>query len=584
MRGMAALVPKHDTLQSALEAASQSASGLTFVDLRERESFVSYREFHTRARRAAAFFVNLGIRPGDRIALIQSTSPEFVDAIFGAVLAGAIAVPLYPPLRLGKLDDYHAATARMLRVTEARLVVSERRLRLLLGRTLSKARPPLGCTLGDELTSGSEEFAAPATSEQVALIQFSSGATVDPKPVCLSHRGLLYQCAALHQVLIESSAPPHSGVSWLPLYHDMGLIGALFNAVYYPGHLVLIPPEHFLARPAIWLRAISRHRATASFGPNFGYALCVKRIREHEMQNVDLSSWRIAGNGAEPISMGIIRRFCEKFSRFGFDGRAFTPGYGLAEASLAVTYADVARGAKAVAVDPSRLASLGEAGDGDFEIVSVGRPLPGTEVEIRDSEGNCLPDRRVGRIHVRSPSVMTGYFGGFDSASPALSQGWVDTGDLGFSVDGELYVCGRAKDLVIIRGANHPPQEFESCLESVPGVRPGCAVALGFLPRDADGEQLLILAERAPGPEEGLEERIRSAVLERTGVLAHTVRILEPGTLPRTSSGKLRRREALRQFLTHQLKAPRPVNALSMAGEVIRSAIGLAKLGLADEG
>jgi len=179
---------------------------------------------------------------------------------------------------------------------------------------------------------------------------------------------------------------------------------------------------------------------------------------------------------------------------------------------------------------------------------------------------------------------MTGYFGSFDSASPALSQGWVDTGDLGFSVDGELYVCGRAKDLVIIRGANHPPQEFESCLESVPGVRPGCAVALGFLPRDADGEQLLILAERAPGPEEGLEERIRSAVLERTGVLAHTVRILEPGTLPRTSSGKLRRREALRQFLTHQLKAPRPVNGLSMAGEVIRSAIGLAKLGLADEG
>src|SRR5262249_43482482 len=161
-----------------------------------------------------------------------------------------------------------------------------------------------------------------------------------------------------------------------------------------------------------------------------------------------------------------------------------------------VTYADLARGAKAVAVDPSRLASLAEADDGDFEIVSVGKPLPGTEVEIRDSGGNCLPDRRVGRIHVRSPSVMLGYFGGFDSASPGLAQGWLDTGDLGFSLDGELYVSGRAKDLVIIRGANHPPQEFESCLDTVPGVRPGCAVALGFLPQDADGEQLLILAER----------------------------------------------------------------------------------------
>jgi len=205
-------------------------------------------------------------------------------------------------------------------------------------------------------------------------------------------------------------------------------------------------------------------------------------------------------------------------------------------------------------------------------------------VEIRDSEGNCLADRRVGRIYVRSPSVMSGYFGSFHSSSPALAQGWLDTGDLGFSLNGELYVCGRAKDLVIIRGANHPPQEFETCLETVAGVRPGCAVALGFLPADADGEQLLILAERGPGAEPGLEERIRSAVLERTGVLAHTILILEPGTLPRTSSGKLRRREALRQFLTHQLKAPRPVNALSMASEVIRSAIGLAKLGLADEG
>jgi len=179
---------------------------------------------------------------------------------------------------------------------------------------------------------------------------------------------------------------------------------------------------------------------------------------------------------------------------------------------------------------------------------------------------------------------MSGYFGGFDPAAPALSNGWLDTGDLGFTDDGELYICGRAKDLVIIRGANHSPQEFESCLEEVEGVRPGCAVALGFVPPDADGEQLLILAERGPRAHLHLEEKIRSAVLERTGILAHTVRILEPGTLPRTSSGKLRRREALRQFLANQLKPPRPVTAARMAREVIRSALGLARLGLVDEG
>jgi fatty-acyl-CoA synthase len=584
MTGATRLASKHETLQAALAAAAQSECGLTFVDLQEKETFVSYRELYQRARRAAAFLEKEGVRPGDRVGLILSTSPGFVDAIFGTVMAGAIPVPLYPPLRLGKLDDYHASTARMLSITGARLVVTEPRIRVLLGRSLSQARPQLGYRLADELIAEGNERGLSGHPEEVALIQFSSGATMDPKPVCLSHRNLLYQCAALHALLLRSSPPPHRGVSWLPLYHDMGLIGALFNAVYFPGPLVLIPPEHFLARPGLWLRAISRHRATASFGPNFGYALCVKRVRESELETVDLSSWRLAGNGAEPISTKVMRRFCEKFSRWGFAPKAFTPGYGLAEASLAVTYAVPGEPTKSLSVDADRLASAGEAVAGEFEIVSVGRPIPGTEVEIRNERGVRVPDRRVGRIHVRSPSVMSGYFGGFDPAAPALSNGWLDTGDLGFSDDGELYVCGRAKDLVIIRGANHAPQAFENCLEEVEGVRAGCAVALGFVPPDADGEQLLILAERGPGAHPHLEEKIRSAVLERTGILAHTVRILEPGTLPRTSSGKLRRREALRQFLANQLKPPRPVTAGRMAREVIRSAIGLARLGLVDEG
>src|SRR5262249_1811374 len=230
--------------------------------------------------------------------------------------------------------------------------------------------------------------------------------------------------------------------------------------------------------------------------------------------------------GAELISMKVLRRFCEKFSRWGFEARAFTPGYGLAEASLAVTYAASGQPLKSLSVNAARLASPGEVVAGDFELVSVGHPIPGTEVEIRNDGGAPVRDRQVGRIHVRSPSVMSGYFGGFDSAAPALANGWLDTGDLGFSDHGELYICGRAKDLVIVRCANQSPQEFESCLEEVEGVRAGCAVALGFMPPDADGEQLLILAEQGPGAQGHLAENIRSAVLERTGVLAHTVRIL----------------------------------------------------------
>ena len=346
--------------------------------------------------------------------------------------------------------------------------------------------------------------------------------------------------------------------------------------------MTLISPEHFLVRPALWLRAIARHRATLSVAPTFGYAICAKRVRDEELEGMDLSSWRLAVCGAEPVSEESLDRFARRFARFGFDASALRPVYGLAEASLAVTFAPPGRPPRAIGVDPVRLAATGEVVEGVRRIVSVGTPVPGSEVEVRGANGETLAERKVGRIFTRGPSVMAGYFGQPEATARAVRDGWLDTGDLGFVADGELYVCGREKDLIIIRGANHAAHEFEEPLDRLEGVRAGCAVALGFVPEGEDGERLLVLAERAKdasrddgdGP---TVERIRHAILERTGIRPHTVLMLEPGTLPRTSSGKLRRAEALRRFLAGQLTPPRKVGPARLSAELARSALAFAR-------
>jgi len=582
MKGPPAPKAKFSNLTEALAAAALSDYGVTFVNMREEEQHLPWSEAYQRARRAASALMTLGVRAGDRVAIILPTAPSFIDAFFGVLLAGAIPVPLYPPVRLGRLDEYYAATARMISLVGARLAITDARLRRLLGKAIEASRPEMGCYTAESLlVDGAQAEALP---HQLCLIQFSSGSTVDPKPVALSQENLVAQCAILNAHINASATSREVGVSWLPLYHDMGLIGCLLSAVYYPAPLVLIPPENFLARPALWLRAISRHRGTASASPSFGYSLCNHRIRDEELDGVDLSCWRIALNGAEPVSVQAMRTFARRFGRWGFKAQALTPGYGLAEATLAVSYSAPERPVQALSVDPLELAREGKVRSGSFEIASVGMPVAGVEVEVRGEPGESLPDCRVGRIFMRGPSVMAGYFGNPSATARAVVAGWLDTGDLGFIHRGELYVCGRAKDLVIIRGANHQPQEFEACLDPLEGVRKGCVVALGFTPEAADGEQLLILAERsAIGAPPDLEERIRKAVLDGTGVRAHTVRILEPGTLPRTSSGKMRRREALRRFLAAELRPPQPVNVVRLAGRLVQSALAYAKIELGHE-
>jgi acyl-CoA synthetase (AMP-forming)/AMP-acid ligase II len=597
--GPAAPAPRHQTVVGALAAAAASKAGLTFIDAREQEQVFSFAELFERAAKTAAGLAELGVKPGDRVALVLPTGPDFMDAFFGALCAGAVPVPLYPPLRLGRMEEFHARTARMLEVTGARVLLSDARVSRLLGVAVARARVPLGCLqVSDVRAKGQGRHVHAGTGDQLGLIQFSSGTTVDPKPVALTHAALLANAEAIDSFLPEGGPHQQAGVTWLPLYHDMGLVGCLLLAVIHPGPLALLGPELFLARPALWLRAISRHRGTVSPAPNFAYGLCLKRVRDEELAGCDLSSWQLALNGAEPVSVGVLRRFGERFAKFGLDPRALTPVYGLSEAALAVTFTPKGRGARFTALEAGPLHAHREAvvaasalpsGDpGVVEVASVGVPLPGLAVQICRSLEDRTPlyEGEVGRVLVRGPSIMSGYFGQPEATARALRDGWLDTGDLGFVLEGELHLCGRAKDLVILRGQNHAPQEFEDALEGLPGVRTGCAAAIGFVPDGAEadeGEQLLLLVERdgepAASASEGalpLEEQIRNRVLERTAVRAHTVLLLAPGTLPRTSSGKLRRGEALRQLHAGELHAPDRVTVLSVAKEAARSMAALA--------
>ena len=560
MRGAPAIRPKHATLTEMLAAAAQSQASLFFVNRKEQDHEVPMARVRERALSIAGDLRARGVRTGDRVALVLPTCPEFVETLFGVLCAGAVPVPLYPPVRLGRLDEYHAKTAAMLRAVDAALVVTDERIRRFLGPALQVAAPRLGCVTASGL-GGMNLAEVEVATDSVALIQFSSGTTSDPKPVALTHANLLSNVASIDRYLTDEGAPNRVGVTWLPLYHDMGLIGNLLSAFYFTAPLVLLPPELFVAAPGAWLRAISRHRGTVTAAPNFAFGLCLKRIRDEELDGVDLSTWRVSLNGAEAVSAAVQRRFYERFARWGLSATALTPCYGMAEASLAVTFKPAGTSFRTLGTDADKLALEGVVAPGTKELVSVGRPLAGVEIEIRDAAGVSLPPGRVGHIFVRGPSVMVGYFSRIDLTDQAIHDGWLDSGDLGFIEDDELFVCGRHKEVIVVRGANHAPEEFEAALELLPGVRTGCAVAVGFVPAGEEDEALAMLVETTTDAPSTLADDVASRVLERTRIRPAHVELLAPGTLPRTSSGKLRRREARTQWLAGTLSPPKKVSA-----------------------
>lgn len=571
-------MPAPATLNEALVRAAEVPDvGLRLLDRDETAEWRSWGEILQRSRRVAAGLGELGVEPGDVVASIYPSSWGFFDAFFGVVLAGAIPAPLYPPVRLGRMAEYHRSTAAMISAVEARLVLAGRSVKRFLGEAVQRSNPPLGCLSLAELPRAGGERQGSAETDDLALVQYSSGTTVAPKPVALSHRAVMSQVLTLNAFWPDDEHTRHTGVSWLPLYHDMGLIGCVFTALERPATLTMIPPEVFVARPAIWLRTIGRYAATISPAPNFAYGLCASKIRDDELQGVDLSCWRVALNGAERVSPRVMREFCSRFSAWGFRRQAMTPVYGLSEATLAVTFSPPDR---EFLVRRFRSDRLGP-GDGieesetGTEIASLGPPLPGSGVEIRSADGSVVPQGVVGRVWTRGPSLMSAYLNRPAQTAKVMMDGWLDTGDLGFQLDGELYLTGRAKNLIIMRGQNHAPEHLELAIDGLPGVRRGCTVAVSTSGAGAETERLLLFVERDRSATDdqvaALPALCRERMLAAAGVAPDVIEVVEPGTLPRTSSGKLRREATLERYLAGTLRPPETVGPALMLRELIKS-------------
>ena len=540
----------------------------------ENESMrtITCGELYTRASAVSAELARRGILPGHTVGIMLPTGAEFFWTFAGTMLAGAIPVPIYPPFRADRIEEYAERQAAILANAEAQLLVTFRQAEGTAKLLQPQVKTLRGVVTAASLVSSENAAVPPETEirpvdglrhhtrvEDIAFLQYTSGSTGNPKGVVLTHANLLANIRSIAEGV--KLTDDDVAVSWLPLYHDMGLIGAWFVPLATGIPLVSLSPLAFLARPVRWLRAISRHRGTLSPAPNFAYELCVRKIDERDMDGLDLSSWRAALNGAEPVRPETIERFADKFARCGFRREALLPVYGLAEASLGIAAPELGTGARVDRVEREPFQSKGRAvpargqTDATLRFVSVGHPLPRMEIRIVDEQGEPMPERIEGRVHFRGPSATTGYYKN-PEATRELVRGdaWLDSGDLGYVAEGELYVTGRAKDMIIKGGRNLYPDEIEEIAGRAEGVRPGCVVAFG-VPDEASGtERLTVVAEtRDVKRADRIAQEITRQVNETLGLPPDIVEVLPTQTIPKTSSGKLRRSEARRLYLGGKL-------------------------------
>ena len=527
----------------------------------EPEETLSYAGLDTSARRVARGLFARGHEVGDRVAIMLPTEAGFFQAFLGVLMAGGVPVPIYPPFRRSQIEDHLRRQAGILRNAAAATLITSPEIRplgrLLYGLTEHLKRVE---TVGDLLGSDPISEPQPAVRETTALIQYTSGSTGDPKGVVLTHGNLLANIRAMGEAIEASSSDIF--VSWLPLYHDMGLIGAWLGCLYYGAPTVIMPPLAFLADPARWLWAIHRHRATLSAAPNFAFELCLKSIRGEDIAGLDLSSLRMVVNGAEPVSPGTIARFTEKFGRFGFKPEAMAPVYGLAENAVGLAFPPVGRPPVVDRIDRDALARDGVAqpargeGSSRLEIVACGQPIPGHEVRIVDERGRELPERREGRIEFKGPSATSGYFRNEEKTRQLFDGEWLDSGDRAYIAGGDIYITGRVKDMIIRAGRNVYPQELEEVVGALPGVRKGCVAAFASRDERTGTERLVVMAETRltnPPAMDSLKARITEASAELLELPADEVVLVPPRTVPKTSSGKIRRSSARTLYEQGQL-------------------------------
>jgi fatty-acyl-CoA synthase len=557
------------TLVEVLRWHAETHPERTHIFLRQDDGTevpIRYGALWNQAAAVAAGLRQRGLGPGQSVALMLRTEAAFFEAFFGTLLAGAVPVPIYPPFRLDRLEEYARRQVRILHNAEARLLIAfgevTRVARLLRGRVPSLDEVT---TIEHLALSEAGMSARHWRSDDPALVQYTSGSTGDPKGVRLSHANILENIRAIGKATAIS--PTDFGVSWLPLYHDMGLIGSWLTSLYFGIPIAILSPLAFLARPARWLWAIHSHHATLSAAPNFAFDLCVRKVSEAELEGLDLGSWRLAFNGSEPVSPETIERFRRRFTPYGFKAETMCPVYGLAECAVSLTVPPLGYPPRVdrVAREPfQRVREARPALPDDrttLRFVSCGRPLPGHEVRIVDGAGRPVAERIEGRIEFRGPSATSGYFRNPEATRALLRDGWLDSGDLGYWAEGELFITGREKDIVIKAGRNLYPQEVEEVVGDVPGIRKGCVAAFGIADPEAGTERLVVVAESRETVPERLEE-IRTGVLDQMvtiiGLPPDTLVITRPGAVFKTSSGKVRRNATREAYLRGQVERRRP--------------------------
>ncbi|MFC9434252.1 AMP-binding protein [Nocardia sp. NPDC057030] len=508
-------------------------------------STVSRHELLRRVRSAAHGWHAAGLAPGDRVA-VEATDPEiFIPAFLGALWSGVVPVPLPPRPPAARRAEWDAYVAAAAHAAQPRAIA-------LRDGTEPPTAGAHSIVLDDVIAATPDESTPYRPGpDATAYIQFSSGSTGIPRGIPARVASILANGLAIMRDGLRSGSAIDRGLSWLPLHHDMGLVGFVLSPLLVGVPVSFVPTRAFVRDPGLWLRAMSERRATISFAPNFAFALSARRTSPEEVAALDLKQVRVLGCGAEPINHAVLQRFLDTFTPAGLEPEALAPCYGLAEATLAITLSPPDRRYLVDHVQAAAL-SAGRAAPTELDqadtLVGCGVPLPGHEIVIRDAAGAALDERAVGEIWVRGPSVAHTYVGDPPEASATFTtDGWLRTGDLGYLADGELFVTGRVKDLLILNGRNIDPQRVEWLAESVPEVRPGGVVACTR--PGPQSEELVIVAESRTAEDPGLIPAVREAVAVALGIPVHDVVVVQPGTVPKTTSGKPRRQETRRRYL-----------------------------------
>ena len=554
----------------------------------EHSHTLTFGELYTAAQKCAEELGRRGAPPGGRISLMLPTSRQFFICYAGILLAGAVPVPIYPPFRADRIEEYAERQSAILNNAEVCLLLTFRRAEAVAKLLKPRVKSLLGVVDAEKLLEAAEKEPPPAPGalpaflsgsrvrkgSDIALLQYTSGSTGDPKGVTLTHVNLLANMRAIAEAV--QMGPNDVGVSWLPLYHDMGLIGAWLTLLLHGVPLVVMSPLAFLTRPERWLQAVSKYKGTIGAAPNFAFELCVRKISDKAMEGVDLSSWRAALNGAEPVNPETLERFTNRFSKYGFRREAMLPVYGLAEAALGVTFPPLYRGPKVDRVERETFTTQGRAvptkaeDENAIAFVSSGVALREHEVVIVDKDGKEVSERTEGFLWFRGASSTSGYYKNAEATEslfaggPAHAEGefpWVNSGDRAYQADGEIYITGRVKDIIIKGGRNLYPHEVEELASRVEGIRKGCVVSFGLKGEETGTEKLVIVAESREedrGKRAAVVAAINEQVSRGLGLPPDRVELIPPGSIPKTSSGKLRREETKQLYLARTLTTAKP--------------------------